>query len=433
MIESKPRADILITGAAEVLTCVPSAGEPAGRMRGASVAIAGDRIIAVGPHAEITAQFDTTAAKIIDASGKVVAPGFVDCHTHLVFGGSRADEYAARMTMTAAEMKKLGIPTGILATVDMTRAASADELTASAADRLGRMLSHGTTTVEAKSGYGLTLADEIKILEVNRRLAASSTPREPISRADSGRPRLGRPTPPIDIVSTFLGAHAVPPELAQRDYVDLVINEMIPQVAERGLAKYCDVYCDTGYFSAAESRRILEAGRSAGLHPKIHADQYSDISGSAVAAELAAVSADHLNYTPRASMRKLAEAGVIGVLMPALDFAVAHPRPFDARAMIAEGMTIALATDLCPGCWVESMQLVMQLACRLHRLSPAEALCAATAGAAKALGLDHDRGTLEPGKLADIQVWNVPSLEHVIYRIGSNAVQTVIKRGRVAA
>ena len=413
MAESKPHkpdADLVIAGATEVLTCVPSAGDLAGRREGVSVAIAGQRIVAVGSPAEVAEKVDTTSAEVIDASGKIVAPGFVDCHTHLIFGGSRAQEYAARMTMDAAEVNALGIPTGIIATMEMTRAETSDTLTASAAQRLRRMFRSGTTTVESKSGYGLSLAEEVKQLEVNRRLKAIQ---------------------PVDVVSTFLGAHDFPPDVPRQRYVDMVINEMIPRVAEEGLAEFCDVYCDDGYYTVEQSQRILEAGLRAGLQAKIHVDAYSDIGGAAMAAELGVVSADHLNYTDRAAMRKLAEAGAIGVVMPALDFAVRHPRPFDARAMMAEGMTLALATDLCPACWVESMQLVMQLACRLYQFSPAEALYASTVGAARALGLETDRGSLEPGKLADVQIWDLPTFEDLIYRIGHNAVETVIKRGRV--
>ena len=195
------------------------------------------------------------------------------------------------------------------------------------------------------------------------------------------------------------------------------------------MAEACDVYCDDGYYSVEESRKILEAGRAAGLVPKIHTDAYSQIGGSDLAADMRMLSADHLNYTTRAQMKKLAQAGVIGVIMPGLDFAVQHPRPFDARAMLEEGMTLALATDICPACWVESMQFVMMLACRLYHLSPEEALIASTLNGAKALRLDHDRGSLEPGKLADIQIWDIPTFEDVIYRLGNNAVETVIKRG----
>ena len=407
---SKPRVDLLIAGATQVLTCVASSNDLLGSVDNGSVAITGDRIVAVGATDEISDQVDVTSAQVIDAGGKIVAPGFIDCHTHLVFGGSRAREYALRMTHTPAEVKAMGIPTGILATVDMTRAASVDELVESAAQRLWRMLCHGTTTVESKSGYGLSLVEELKMLEVNRQLQSIQ---------------------PVDIISTFLGAHEFPREMSRERYIELVINEMIPQVSERGMARFCDVYCDDGLYTAGESRRILEAGEAAGLRAKIHTDAYSDIGGADMSAELGVISADHLNYTRRASMRRLAEADVVGVLMPALDFAVRHSRPFDARAMMDEGMTVALATDLCPACWAESMQFVMQLACRLYRFSPEEALLASTWGAAKALGLQDDRGTLEVGKRADIQIWDVPTFEDVIYRLGNNAVETVVVGGKV--
>lgn len=404
----KPHADLLVQGGL-VLTCVWQAGDPIGRIPDGAVAIAGERIIAVGPRAAVAAQVDVTAARVLDAAGQVVAPGFVDSHTHLVFGGSRVREYAARMTRTAAEVRALGIPTGIGATVTMTRAASTDDLVASAAARLAGMFRAGTTTAEIKSGYGLTVADELRMLAVGRRLG-----------------EMG----PADVVNTFLGAHDFSMDLSRERYIESVIHEMIPEVAARGLAEFCDVYCDDGYYTVAESRRILEAGRAAGLRPKIHTDAYSDIGGARMAAELGVVSADHLNYTTRAAARRLADAGVVGVVMPALDWAVAHSRPFDARMLADQGLTLALATDLCPACWTESMQFVMQLACRLYRFSPEAALLAATLGGARALGLD-DRGVLAPGKLADLQVWDVPAFEDVIYRLGNNAVMWMIKRGKV--
>lgn len=400
---------LLLTHLRQAITCVPSASDPLGRIDNAAILIEGERIAAVGPEAEVRAQYSHQEPRIIDGNGHIAAPGFVDSHTHLVFGGSRVQEYTARLTRTAAEVRAMGIPTGILATVAMTRAASAEELTESAATRLRRMLAHGTTTVESKSGYGLTLADELKMLEVNRRL---------------------RQLQLVDIVSTFLGAHAFPPEMPRERYVDMVIHEMLPRVAGEKLAEFCDVYCDEGYYTPEQTRRILEAGRAHGLKLKAHVDQYAALGGAELCAALGVVSADHLNYTERPVMRRLAQAGVIGVLMPLIDFAVKHPHPFDARAMIEEGMAIALATDLCPGGWVESMFLVMQFACRQHGLSPEEALLAATVGGARACALP-DRGALAPGQLADIQLWDTPTFEDVIYRIGYNPVTAVIKRGQV--
>jgi len=419
IMKEQKKIDLLITNAAQVLTCMPSPGNAIGCIENGAVAIAGERIVAVGPSREVFSNVDASGAKILDAAGKVVAPGFVDCHTHLVFGGSRVLEYAKRLTHdlddVKEELRKIGIQeTGILATVKMTRSESVEKLTNSASQRIRQMLQHGTTTVESKSGYGLSLVEELKILDVNRRLQTNQ---------------------PVDVLSTFLGAHAFPPDVKQggmtrERYMDIIINEMIPHVAEQCLAEFCDVFCDKDYFSVNEARRILEAGRIAGLKPKIHADEYKAIGASELAAELHAVSADHLNHTKCATLKRLKDAKVVGVVMPMLDFAVRHDHPFDARAMLDIGMDVALATDLCPGCWVESMQLVMQFACRLYRFSPEEALCASTVGGARALGLD-DRGTLTVGNMADIQIWNIPTFEDLVYRLGNNAVEVVIKRGRV--
>jgi imidazolonepropionase len=407
----RPAADILVTGASEVITCQPTPGDPIGRVPSGVVAVAGERILAVGAAADISAGVDTSRAQEISAGGGVVAPGFVDAHTHLVFGGSRAREYAARLTHTREQVRAMGIPTGIMATVSMTRAEGPDTLAASAAERLDAMLRHGTTTAESKSGYGLTLDDELKLLQVNRRLDADH---------------------PIDLVSTFMGAHDFPAQVARERYVEVVVREMIPSVAERGLARFCDVFCDEGYYTVEESRRILRAGIEAGLEPKIHADQYAAVGGAELAGELGAVSADHLNFASADGLRLMSEAGVTAVLMPLIDFAVRHPKPSAAREWIEAGLPVALGTDLCPGGYSVSMQLAIQFACRWNGLSPEQALLAATAGSARACGLD-DRGALEQGMLADIQIWGIPTLEDLVYRIGNNAVQRVIKRGKVVA
>lgn len=408
---SRPAADLLVRGASQVITCIELPDDPLGLIRDGVVAIAGERIVDVGSAQEVADRVDLSRAAVVDAAGGVVAPGFVDCHTHLVFGGSRVDEYVANVTGELAAFLANGSGAGILATVAMTQAASVEQLTDAAAERLRGMFAHGTTTVESKTGYGLSTEHELKMLDVNRRL----------DRAQ-----------PVDVVSTFLGAHAIPPETSRQDYTDEVVGEMIPEVAGLGFVSFCDVYCDEGYFTVEDSRRILEAGLEAGLAAKIHADAYAAIGGTELAAELGATSADHLNHTDRQTMERLAERGVVGVVMPALDFAVAHPRPFDARCMLESGMTLALATDLCPGCWVESQQLVMALAARLYGIPPHVALRATTVNASRALGLD-DRGSLEAGKLADLQIWDVSAYEDVLYKIGRNAVTTVIKRGRVCA
>lgn len=404
-----PVADLLITGASEVITCLSTPDDPAGRLRGAVIATGGDTILAVGSEAEVSGSVDCSSAARLDAAGGVVAPGFVDCHTHLVFGGSRAQEYALRLTHSAAEVRELGIPSGISATVAMTRAASHADLVESASIRLAEMLRHGTTTAESKTGYGLTLPEELKLLEVNRSLDAEQ---------------------PVDVVSTFMGAHDFPPEMSAERYVDYVIQDMIPAVAESGLAQFNDVFVDDGYYTVPQARRILAAGAEAGLPPKIHTEQYSAVGGGDMAAEIGVVSADHLNYSSPETLEALGRAGSVGVVTPLLDFAVGHAQPASARAVLDSGLTLALATDLCPGCYAVSMHLAVQVACRTSGITVEEAVMAATAGAAAALGL-KDRGRLTTGMLADIQVWNVPSLEDVAYRLGHNATSRVIKRGKL--
>ena len=410
------KADICLTGAAEIVTGAIDQPGRVVHIKNGSLAIQGETILSVGTRSQVAAEADLSQARIIDVSGKIVAPGFVDCHTHLVFGRSRSREFALKMTLSAAEIATMGIETGIPASIRMTRDATEDELFAAAMDRMARMLRYGTTTVESKSGYGINRQDELKMLRVNRRLAAAQ---------------------PVDIASTFLGAHDFPPEIdrnntAERNrYIDSLVNELIPEVAENGLAEFCDVYCDDGYYTVEESRRVLQAGIENGLRAKIHTDAYSGIGGSAMAAELPAISADHLNYTATDEMRALAQAGVVGVILPALDFAVAHPYPVMPRPMLEAGMTIALGTNLNPGNWTESMRFAMLLACRNHRLSLDEAFLAATMGAAKAIGRDGDIGTLACGKRADIQIWNIPEFEQLIYRLDYNPVLSVIKSGRI--
>ncbi len=409
MPETNP-VDLIIANAAELITGVDD-GKDLSVIKNGWLAISGERITSVGGKEQVEPFFDQQISRILDASGKVVAPGFIDCHTHLVFGGSRVDEYAAKLTTDdLTQLQKRGIKPGIMASVEAIRAASAHELFEAALERLGRMAAAGTTAVESKSGYGLAPDAELKILAVNRMLSEIT---------------------PIDIVSTFLGAHGWPADQAKADYIELLTREMIPRVAAQNLATYCDIWCDEGHYTEGESELILKAALDYGLQPKIHTDAYSYIGGSDLAAEMKMVSADHLNHTPKAVMKKLADAGVVGVLMPALDFAVKHPQPFDYLAMKQQGLTVALATNLCPGCWAESLQFVMALACRLYQMSPAEALLAATSGAAKALNMENDYGTLETGKFADIQIWNVPANEHVVYRLGGNVVEKVYKKGKL--
>lgn len=408
---SKPAADLVVANCTQLLTCKEDAKDLIGLIKNGWVAVIGEKIAAIGTKEEVTSAVDCSQASVIDASGRVVVPGFVDCHTHVIFGGSRVEEYAARMTVDDPQvLQQMGIKTGIMVSVDMTREASQDELFTAAAARLNRMLSAGTTTVESKSGYGLSTSSEIKILKTGKQLNEYL---------------------PIDIVHTFLGAHGWPADIPKEKYIDILLWEMLPWITELGLASFCDIWCDDGHYTAEESKKILQVARDGGLEPKIHTGAYSYIGGADVAADMKMVSADHLNFTPREALRKLAEAGVPGVVLPALDFVVRHPKPFDPGPMHEEGMTLALATNCCPGCWTESLQFVMALACRQHRMTPAQALRAATLSGATALDLQADRGSLEVDKLADIQIWNASTFEDVIYRLGGNIVDKVIKRGKV--
>jgi imidazolonepropionase len=375
-----------------------AAADPGGR----DVLVEDGRILAVGRIGEVAA--DVT----LDAGGAVVLPGFVDCHTHVVFGGSRVDEYAARC---AGVPPAPGVPVGITGTMAETRPLSPRELADASAPRLREMLAHGTTTVESKSGYGLARRAELAMLEANRLLADE----------------VG-----IDIVSTYLGAHAFPPDADRAAYVDEVCAT-IPEVAERRLAGFCDAYCEPGYFSNAETTRILETGLAHGLRPKLHLDAYAHTGAAAEAARLGATTVDHLNHTTPAELEQLAEAGVIGVVMPLLDFAVQHDRPAHARTILDSGVRIALATDICPGCYTASMQVVIQHACRTGGLAVDQAIRAATIDAAAACGRAGEIGSLEAGKQADLLILDTDRYEDLAYRIGHNAVRTVIRRGEIVA
>ncbi|KZE38590.1 imidazolonepropionase [Bhargavaea cecembensis] len=402
--------DLVIRNAAEVVTCIGDGMSDIGVLRDAFIAVNGGQIVEVGAEAEGSELFDLSSGRQIDAAGKVVAPGFVDSHTHLVFNGTRVEEYAAKLTGDERKrLEELGITAGPNRTIELTRHASEEELFEQSKKRMMKMLEYGMTTIESKSGYGLTTQSEIKILEVGRRLGMET---------------------PVDVFNTFLGAHGIPDGMTKDEYLRVIIDEMIPEVGKRNLAEFADAWCDDGYFTAEESRQILEAGLKYGMKPKLHADAYSYIGGSDLAAEMNMVSVDHLNYTPEEVMDQLAKSGVTGVLMPALDFAVGHKKPFDARKMLNKGMTIALATDLCPACYTESMQFVINLACRLYKFSVEEAIKAATYGGACALGLD-DRGVISEGKIADLQIWGIPSYVHIAYELGTNIVETVLKDGEI--
>lgn len=410
-MNSSLAADLLITNAAELLTCSADADDLVGRIPHGGVAIAGERIVAVGTAEDVAQQVDVSQAQVIDATGKLIMPGFVDSHTHVVFGGSRVDEYVAKVTGGDLEaLQATGVPIGIQGTIGATRNRSETELIDATLPRLRDMLAAGTTTAESKSGYGLTLESELKLLRVNQQLDARQ---------------------PIDIVSTFMGAHGFPEDTPRGDYVTQIIEEILPRVAEQRLAEFNDVWCDEGLFTIAEARRILEAGLQLGLKPKIHLDQLTHTGAAELAAELGCTSVDHLNHTTLEEMQRMTGAGVTAVAMPGIDFATAHQPPVDCRKILQSDMQLALATDICPGGWIPSMQLIIALACRLQALSPAEAIRAATLGGACALDREQDVGSLEVDKRADVLIMDVERHEDLAYKIGRNAIETVIKDGQI--
>ncbi len=406
-----PYADLIVSGAAQVLTCAAQAQDGVGCIQNGVVSIRHGKIIAVGTLSQVQALCRIEKAKVINACGGIVTPGFVDSHTHLVFSGSRVQEYEGRILgISPKTLLERGVVTGIRGTAKLVNSASVAELVEQAQARLAHMLACGTTTVEIKSGYGLNVETEIKMLEVNARLANIQ---------------------PLEIVSTLLAAHDVPENRKRQDYIKDIIDTIIPEVARRKLAVFNDVYCDQGYYTLAESQLILEAGMQAGLLPKMHTDAYANIGGARLAAQLPAVSADHLNYTTDTEMAALSAAGVVGVIMPALDFAVGHSHPAAVKRMFAHHMELALATDMCPGCWLESMLFVIHLACRQYGFSPAQALRAATLGGARALRLEHTLGSIEVGKQADLAIFDLPSYADLAYRLGRSRACCVIKRGEL--
>ncbi|GAB4309922.1 MAG: imidazolonepropionase [Candidatus Bipolaricaulota bacterium] len=344
------------------------------------------------------------AGPALDAEGRVVTPGLVDPHTHAVFAGNRVQEFLARVR---GERYTGG---GILTTVYATREASEGELVELARPRFLRMLQLGVTTVEVKSGYGLTLDDELRILRAVRRLGEEL---------------------PLTLVPTFLGAHAFPPELPREAYVRLLVEEVIPAVARQGLARFCDVFCDEGFYTVDEARAILAEAREHGLGLKVHADELAQVGAAELAGELSAVSAEHLLHVSQEGIQALARSGTVAVLLPGTAFVLDEPYP-PARDLIAAGVPVALGTDFNPGSSpVASLPLATSLAVLRMGLSPAEALVAATLNAAAAIGLADKVGSLEAGKRADLVVWDVRSYEEIPYWIGQNLVQAVVRGGRV--
>lgn len=436
---------LLVVGAAEIVTMTgglrtgSSQDDPAlittsdkdlapgggSAARGPAIAAWDGRILAVGSRAELELALEGSGYPlnrfaIVDAAGGTVTPGLIDAHTHLLFGGSREGELILRQR-GADYLEILAAGGGILSTVAATRAATAGELAKHGRRWLAQMLSRGTTTVEAKSGYGLDLATELRLLEVAYRLGEEG---------------------PVDVLPTWLGAHAVPPEFRDRPdateaYVRYLVDEQLPGVAAQGRARFADAFCEEGVFSQDQSRRILTAAGRYGLGLRLHADELRPSGGAELAAELGALSADHLarpSGQGLADLASMAAAGhpVVATLLPATTWFLMHDEYAPARDLIERGVPVALATDFNPGTSPNcSLPLVLSIACLELKLTPSEALAAVTVNAAHALGLGEDRGSIETGRLADLVVWRVPTHRQIPYWVGADLISAVVKRGRV--
>jgi imidazolonepropionase len=416
---TKRHADLVIEHADQLVTVKGHSPRPAiglemaelGIVEDGAVAVTDGKIVAAGKSTSVLNEYD--GADRLDASGRVVAPGFVDAHTHLVFAGSRERELELKI-QGAGYMKILQEGGGILSTVRETRRATKDELLEICRRRCNNLMLHGATTIEAKSGYGLTLPDETKSLEV-------------ISQLDKEGP--------TSLVPTFLGAHAVPPEYQGKthEYADLVSEMWIPEIAARKLAAFCDVFCEKDVFEIEDSRKILMAGRKHGIAARIHADEFYPLGGAELAAEVGAISADHLLHASSAGLTQMKAKGVIATLLPAAPLTLMVDDYANARRIISEGIPVALGSDLSPSCWLENFQLVIQLACYKLKMTPAEALTAATINAAHSIQRANEIGSIETGKRANLLILSVPDFRFLAYRIGSNLVDTVIVDGEIVA
>ncbi len=398
--------DVLIKNANELIT-LRGSNKPRIKNQMSQLSIIKNGSIAIkdGLIFDIGKNLRYKSDKIIDANKKTVMPGFVDPHTHLVFAGAREFELDMKLKgQTYMDILKKG--GGIIYTVTKTRKATQSELIKQSKIRLNNMLIHGTTTCEAKSGYGLETESELKILKTQKKL---------------------NETHPIDIVSTFLGAHAVPRDHTTKEYVDIINNEMLPKVNR--YAKFCDVFCEKGVFTPNQSKKILETGKKYGLIPKIHADEIVDTGGAALAAEIGAISADHLLRSNNKGLSLMAKKGIIGVMLPGTSFSLMMKDYAPARKIIDLGVPVALATDLNPNCWTENMQFIIQLACLNMKMTPSEAICATTFNSACAIGLNNKIGSIEKRKQADIIILNCPNHKFIPYHYGINLVETVIKKG----
>lgn len=385
----------------------PGESETLERHADAALAVVDGRVAAVGPTDEIVEEYPSgNATHAIDADGRSVIPGFVDSHTHGLFAGDRSDEFAAKLRGKKYQ-EILAEGGGILRTVRAVREASDERLRSNLLGHLDTMLAHGTTTVEVKSGYGLDAETECRMLDA-------------IRRADEAHP--------VDVVPTFMGAHAVPDGTDAEAYTERVIDEQLPAVTDQGIAEFCDVFCEEDVFSVAQSRRVLEAGMEYGLTPKVHAEEFVRLGGAGLAADVDAASADHLLHANDEDRAALVEAGVTPVLLPGTAFSLGADYA-DARAFLDEGGSVAVATDFNPNCHSGSMGFAIALACVGMGMTPAEALLAGTHGGARALDRAGEAGTLREGMPADVAIVDAPSHVHVPYNFGVNTVETVLKNG----
>lgn len=411
--------NLIIRNAAELVTVSGFKAKPGQEMShlgiipDGALVIEKGIIVRCGRTAEVLSGIDLSLFEVIDAAGKAVLPGFVDPHTHFIFGGYRAEEFSWRLRGDSyLEIMERG--GGIINTVAATRQASPGELFESGKKRLDAMLSFGVTTVEGKSGYGLDHDTEIKQLEVMRALDADH---------------------PVDIIRTFLGAHALPTEYRNNaeGFIDFLIEEVLPEIASRNLAEYCDVFCEKGAFSLEQSRRLLWAARERGLGRKLHADEITRLGGAELAAEMGAVSADHLLVASDQGLKAMAEAGVVATLLPGTAFCLKEPYA-RARFMIDQGLAVALATDYNPGsCFSGSIPLMMALATLYMGMTPEETVSAFTLNAAAAIGRARTIGSLDVGKTGDVVILAFPSLLYLPYHAGINCVEKVIKKGNLVS
>jgi len=381
-----------------------------GVMENASVLIENGVITWIGNASDFTNTLEPDA-DTIDGSSYVALPGFVDSHTHTIFGGSRENEFALRSEgKTYQEIAAQG--GGILSSVNATRNATKKELKKAGSKRLDAMMRHGTTSVEIKSGYGLSEDGEIKMLDAITELANEHF---------------------MTIRSTFLGAHALPPEFKERreEYIDLLCNRMMPHIAKRKIAQFCDVFCETGYFTVEESRRILEQAATHGLGLKLHSDEFNSLGGTQLAAELKAVSVDHLEHISDNAIAALQRGSTIAVLLPGVSFFLRNPYA-PARKLIDAGVPLAIASDFNPGsCMAFSMPLMMTIACTQMSMTPEEAITASTLNGAAAMGIADQVGSIEIGKRADIILYDIPNYRYLAYHFGSNLAAKIIKNGTI--